>query len=454
MSKRVLVLLSALAIAASIAGAQAAPAPAPAAMAPAPAPGLVWSGTLYIGAETQSINQANPTFNMWDPVNGTPSRFNLQAKYDAGSYGLYLRLREDDTWAQGNNGKVLVRRLYGWMDAANGLVRLQAGRLGDYTWSTGSLGATGLMQVGEIDGPVGVQLQIKPISGLNFGAFLPFMQTSNTTPNFSADTGAGAAATATTIKESNVPANGTPFAAVADAFGNLLVAGSYVQKGLGDVEVGYQFFTASGALPGYTTSGNSFYATPVGSTPGSFPYFFFGAAYTGTPNLYACLESKFVNTNTGSFNYDYFDEEITYNMAPLNFTLWGEQNFWPSSASNNKVPVGQPTAGTQLHFKPIADYTMGIFDLGAFVNFETSSATGSTLMGYSGGPFVKMTTGKGTYTKVTGEFGSGDLLPPPADYPLYLYPGYYTASNQTPQWSSNPNSGFFWQLNWNFVFAF
>jgi hypothetical protein len=113
-----------------------------------------------------------------------------------------------------------------------------------------------------------------------------------------------------------------------------------------------------------------------------------------------------------------------------------------------------PTAGTQLHFKPIVDYTMGSFDFGVFANFETSSATGTTLMGYSGGPFVQMTVGKGTYMKLNAELGSGDLLPPAADFPVYGYPGNFGASTQTPMWSANPGAGFLWQVNCNFVFSF
>jgi hypothetical protein len=458
MLKRVLVLLAGLALAGSIAVAQAAP-------AAAPAPALVWSGNLSFGAETQTINNATPNLKLWDPANGTGSRLNFNAKYDAGSYGLFVNLREDDSWANVNNGKILVRRAYGWLDVANGLVRFQAGRLGDVSWATGSHGAGGQSLFGMVDGVVGAQVQIKPITGLMFGAFVPFLQTTNTNPAINI---APAGTPKNYVPNNNVPGNATPFANLYDAFNNLTIGATYNAKGLGDIEAGYQMFAPSGALPltpnsGYSTS-NAFYygalTPPYTANPAGIPHFFFGLAYTGTQNLYACLEAKIVTSGFANYNYSYFDEKVSYNMAPLNFTLWGEEQFWPSSAPN-QLPISitntqimYPTAGTQLHFKPIVDYTLGIFNFGAFVNFETSSETGSTLMGYSGGPYVKLTAGKGTYMKLTGEFGSGDLLPPAADFPIYTFPGNFTPSNQTPQWTTNPGSGFLWQVNCNFYFSF
>ena len=157
---------------------------------------MAFTGALYTGTIAQSINGSTPSLGIWDPVNQTRSRFNFQGTINGDIWGLNFRLREDDNWDQGlNNVKVTnstgtdkisipsapgFRRLYGWLEPLPGVIRVVVGRLSGYEWATGDAG--GFSTLGNLDGAVGAQLQIKPIDGLNFGAFLPFTYGTSSAP--------------------------------------------------------------------------------------------------------------------------------------------------------------------------------------------------------------------------------------------------------------------------------
>ncbi len=71
----------------------------------APAPALVFSGSLETGTIAQSYDAGTPQLGIYDQATQRKSVFNLNGTYNAGSYGLYFRIREDDNWDQGYGTK-------------------------------------------------------------------------------------------------------------------------------------------------------------------------------------------------------------------------------------------------------------------------------------------------------------------------------------------------------------
>jgi hypothetical protein len=401
--------------------------------APAAAPTMAFTGALYTGTIAQSINSSTPSLGIWDPVNQTKSRFNFQGTINGGTWGLNFRLREDDNWDQGitntaansgtgtNNISIPAapgfRRLYGWMEPLPGVIRVVVGRLSGYEWATGDAG--GFSTLGNLDGAVGAQLQIKPIDGLNFGAFLPFTYGTST--------------------------NLLPSMDVAEALTLVAFGAKYTMKGLGDIEAGYWM---AGSL-GFNTSNtgsSSFY---------QFPKAWFGLEYVGTPNLTALLESQFALSTTSAVNYSYLDEQASYQLDQIGLTLYAEQLIWDSSASGQN-------SGTFLGFRPVVDYTMGNVDVGAYAELayttNTTASYNNGQIGYSFGPFVKVTVAKNVYMRLQPEYGGGGVTPPINGAPLQDYPG----DNGSPAYQSGnglkagfaPLANPYWQVFLNFVVSF
>ncbi|HTP59730.1 MAG TPA: hypothetical protein VMM82_12490 [Spirochaetia bacterium] len=375
------------------------------------APAMVFTGTLYTGGIVQNFANGNTngitTMGIWDPVNQVKSRFNFQGTYNGAGFGLNFRLREDDNWQQMLDSNTPgLRRLYGWIDIAGGVVRVAAGRLAGYEWATGDAG--GFSTFGNLDGAVGMQLQIKPIDGLNFGVFVPLTYGAGTTYIPSED--------------------------ISEALDSVAFGAKYTLKGMGDIEGGYWL------APNYATTWNSsaFYSYPMG---------WFGAEYIGTPNLTTILETRIANSSNTSVNYEYFDEEVSYALDQLTMTLYAEQFIYAST-------------GAGLGFRPVVDYAMGILDIGAFaqITYVTSTTflnlSYSSQLGYSGGPFVKATFAKNVYMKLQGELGGGGVYPPTTGAPLQSWPGNIGATYQNlGNWQPLPGS-YFWQVYLNFVVSF
>ena len=396
----------------------------------APAPAMVFTGALYTGTIAQSYDSATATMGLWDPANQTGSRFNFQGTYNGSGFGLYFRLREDDNWDQGNsNAKANsgsgtsnlsipsapgFRRLYGYIDAANGMVRIAGGRLAGYEWATGDAG--GFNTLGGLDGAVGMQVQVKPMDGLNFGAFLPFTYGTSTIPD--------------------------KFLTLNEAVSFLAVGAKYTVKGVGDIEGGYW---GAAALNNSTTT------TSTNSTGSSnfysYPKAWFGAEYVGMPNLTAILESQYSLARIKDDNYSYLAETVMYQMDQLGLALYTEQQI--NSNSN---------LGAYLGFRPQVDYTIGMADVGMFVEFlyvtKDTGYNGST--GYSVGPFVKLTFAKNVYIKAYGEVGGGDVAGPVPGAPFVSYPGNLsTPGYQTAETAGfSPLAGNFWQAGLSFVVSF
>lgn len=398
---RKLLLLSALVLLATSAFAQAA--------APAAAPTMAFTGALYTGTIAQAIGSSTPTLGIWDPVNQTNSRFNFQGIVKADSWGLNFRLREDDNWQQGydaNNPS--FRRLYGWMEPIP-QIRVAVGRLSGYEWATGDAG--GFSTLGNLDGAVGAQLQIKPIDGLNFGAFVPFTYGTGSTY--------------------------VPGMTVSEALDFAAFGFKYTVKGLGDIEGGY--WLADNSLA--NTGSSSFY---------QYPKAWFGLEYVGTENLIALIESQFAISKISANNYAYFDEQVSYQMDQLGLTLYAEQLIYSTSA-----------AGAFFAFRPVVDYAVGNVDVGAYAEVvATTNDSYNGKLGYAFGPFVQVTVAKNVYMRLQPEYGGGDVTPPITGAPLADYPGdlgqpaYQNANGLGAVVPFAPLANSYWQVFLNFVVSF
>jgi hypothetical protein len=404
---RKLFLIGALVLIAAAAFAQAA--------APAAAPTMAFTGALYTGTIAQSINGSTPSLGIWDPVNQTKSRFNFQGTINGGTWGLNFRLREDDNWQQGLDSNTPgMRRLYGWLEPVPGLIRVVVGRLSGYEWATGDAG--GFSTLGNLDGAVGAQLQIKPIDGLNFGAFLPFTY--------------------------GVSGTYIPNLDLAEALNFMAFGVKYTMKGVGDIEAGYWLAVNGFAI---NTGSSAFY---------QFAKAWFGLEYVGTQNLVALLESQFALSSNSAVNYSYFDEQVSYQLDQLGLTLYAEQLIWNSSATS------ATNSGVFLGFRPVVDYTVGNVDVGAYAEIVyTTNTTGySGQVGYGFGPFVKLTVAKNVYMRLQPEYGGGNVTPPINGAPLQDYPGdngspaYQSANGLTQGWAPLANP--YWQVFLNFVVSF
>ena len=303
------------------------------------------------------------------------------------------------------------------MDAANGMVRVAAGRLSGYEWATGDAG--GFNTLGNLDGAVGMQLQIKPVDGLNFGAFLPFTYGTSTAPLFSSTD-------------------------IMDAVNFMAFGAKYTIKGLGDIEGGYWL-----------------------------------APKTGTFNTVEHRLFIFLRVSEGLVR-----RRVRRDAQPDGHprvavrALRGLQHELHVHRRDVPVPDGPARTrplhraaaqrhsnfGTYLGFRPTVDYTIGMVDIGVFaeITYVTGGnsfiggaayANSSGNLGYSGGPFVKVTFAKNVYLRLQGEFGGGNVTPPSPEAPFVSYPGNISSPYQESA-GFTPLSGSFWQANLNFVVSF
>jgi hypothetical protein len=340
-----------------------------AAFAQTPAtPTLTFSGSMDFGglATSKGLGGAASAWQLqsFDPVNSTQGRLNLNAKYDAGTYGWYIRAREQDGWTSGNSGTFTLRRAYAWVDLANGMVRVSAGRLNTQSWATGSFGGN-YEDIGGLDGAVGSTVEIKPIDGLNVGVYVPY----------------------------NYGVNKT-----SDNFGNLMRysqwSGAYKVAGLGDIEAGVTIGATHTDL--------------VGANNG---YAYIGAAYTGDKNLIANITLLNAYNNDSVYGFNFVSERVEYNFmdvlgAPVHASLISGQQLYNNS-----------DWGHDLFFMPQVDYTADIYNLGVQATIlsrsgsqmpsVTTSTSGLEKYGYEVDPFVKVAVAKGVSLKGYVGFTSG-----------------------------------------------
>ncbi|MGB9686790.1 MAG: hypothetical protein ACPLYX_09875 [Rectinema subterraneum] len=174
-----------------------------AAFAQAAAPALTFSGYLNTGFQYDTGSNLVKLFGF--DARKT-SRLRLNAAYTNGDFGVNFRYQSDDSATAPTVTQALV-----WGNLFNKMVTFKAGKLNDYTW------ATPYSVFGNFDGQTGVQVQLKPVAGLNFGVFVPL-----------------------------VAAGATP----ANTFKDMSIAGKYSAAGLADFVANLNLGTTANALYG------------------------------------------------------------------------------------------------------------------------------------------------------------------------------------------------------------
>jgi hypothetical protein len=137
----------------------------------APAPVLKWSGLLNTGFQ---YDNSTDSLYLYGQNAGKASRLRLNADYTNGDFGVHFRLQTDDATTTAFS----IKHALVWGNLFNNMATFKVGLLNDSTW------ATPYNSFGSLDGKKGVQLQVKPIKGLNVGAFMPLMplDTTKTVP--------------------------------------------------------------------------------------------------------------------------------------------------------------------------------------------------------------------------------------------------------------------------------
>jgi|GEM_PF-2102547 len=366
--------------------------------AAAPAPTLKLSGYLDTGLTYAKVGSADDAVAQWGNDSATNGRFQINGSYTNGDYGVNFRLRVQPSngfSASSSPNAVFLRRGYGWTNLFGGMAMIQAGKLGDYTWS----GANGNYwnSFGNFDGPVGIQLQIKPIDGLNFGIFVPVAQTS--APMTLSDTfGSSALGLNYTMKDTFNVQFGYQMMPDTKAGADTTSSSLYLAAGgeLSSATVAY--YDGAGVLVPGPLVANTVY-TKVVTTAGAVATknnssLWFGGQILAVPKLTLDFEgqvSALGASDKGSF---FVFENVAYDLAPLNVSMQMSQEMF--NASSDKA---------QLEFNPTVDYALSD-SINAGVTGDIAMKDSKT--GYDFGPYAKFVTNKNSFVKIGVSYAAGD----------------------------------------------
>lgn len=336
-------------------------------------PGLKFGG--YLDTGLMAINNGTTTNLIQQGEDSwTPSRLQLSGKYNAGNWGLALRLRVDasetagialGSYQFGNYyDHLYFRRAYGWIKGFDGKVKVQVGTLGDYTWASHNL-----LQFGSLDGDTGIQLQLMPIAGLNFGAFLPYPTYVGATPSSTS---------------------------ASDGFKQLAFGGIYKDRGLGYLTVGYSL----GNYQNYTAVVNK-----------NDPYFWLGLGYNGMPALTAKAEMLYeldtANNDNGLNNFFFVDQRVGYKLQSVRLTLWAGEQFNKNSSAAAGSSIFELTPQVAYH------YSSWVF--GGYLSYLNGNSSNSIAPGV----WATAVVAKGAKVTVGGEYDAGGLAPATFNTPWY-----------------------------------
>lgn len=278
--KKAIVLLLALAVLGSAAFAQE----------------LKFSGYLDTGVAYFDDGTNDPTIGLWGDDSGTTTRLNFQGAYTNQNVGATFRLRMQnvDTGspaATPAHSAVFVNRAWVWATMFDGMAKLQVGKLGDYTWS--SFGN----DFGNFDTATGLQLQIMPVAGLNFGFFLP--------------------------------ADGTVAqrALAEDAFGDIALGASYALDGIGAFRAGFDL-------------------SPIDDSNMAY----FSAKITAVEGFEFLFDAQLKDIGNDVTGYTYLYQGIDYTKDALNVGIDLEQTIYADDAQE-----------ILLAFAPYISYDLGMF---------------------------------------------------------------------------------------------
>lgn len=152
----------------------------------ADAPTFALSGAVKTGVlfQTGDTNE-DGSWKLYNDDAGKTSRLEIVGTYADADYGLKFRLRSDDFAAAPS-----VSYAYVWGDFLADMITFKAGAVDDGAWAT--KGDTGF----DVADGKGVQVQFKPIAGLNFGLKLDLVAANATTEQFIGETAVGLGYTA------------------------------------------------------------------------------------------------------------------------------------------------------------------------------------------------------------------------------------------------------------------
>jgi len=252
------------------------------------APVLKLSGYLNTGLSYSKTGSADDQVVQNGDDSATNGRFQINGAYANGDYGVNFRLRTQGDFTA--NPDVFTRRVYGWTKLAGGMVKVQAGRLGDYTWVAANAAYWNCF--GNIDGPTGVQVQVMPMDGLNAGIFLPVKTTAAT---------------------------------MSDTFKGMEIGAIYTAKDVFQVVGGY-----------------------LGSAVSKASSIYFGGSALMVPNLTADVEGELVKYADSTNGSTFVFEALYYQMDAIKVGVQMSQQLFNSSSIKSQIYLG-PEASYALN---------------------------------------------------------------------------------------------------------
>jgi hypothetical protein len=314
---------------------------------------LTWNGYIDNGA---LITSQGGTSNLtaYGTDSWTAGRIQLEGKYKADNYGWAFRLRNDGPWAKttDTSGDVIAagsglyfKRAWGWVDMLNGMVEVQAGRLGDYSISTNQW-----QSFGAFDGSTGILAKVMPVKGVTLGLFLPTWN------------------------------SGTATDTVSNAFGAMALGGSY--------------------------SSDMIYAAAGYDLGGKFAWL--GLSYSGMKDLTAYLESKDSFGATSSYYLDEYVDYAMGNMTVGTYAeqQFGGTNFLMHFSPQFTYTMDKVVLGLRGDFA--TDSVSTGYGVGAYAKLNVASSAWLTFgAGYDGGTAAPTNGSQTVFDPLYGPQSSG-----------------------------------------------
>ncbi|MCI1209313.1 MAG: hypothetical protein LKF96_07720 [Treponema sp.] len=124
-----------------------------------------FSGAVETGIQIQKSNYDGDDGNvqLWDDDSGSAGRFDLNGSYVNGNAGVEFKLRYDGYFDDATTDILAHSNLQGWLTLFDGKVKLVGGNLDTDAWKTDADDNF------TSENGAGMQIQIMPIEGLNFG---------------------------------------------------------------------------------------------------------------------------------------------------------------------------------------------------------------------------------------------------------------------------------------------
>jgi hypothetical protein len=123
---------------------------------------LKLSGALETGIKS-TFGDGSDKVEMWDDDSGTSGRFDINGNYTNGNGGVAFKLREQTTSASVLAEAPVVNFAQGWVDLFDNKATVMAGLLDNNAWKTDADSDY------TSENGTGIQVQIKPVAGLNVG---------------------------------------------------------------------------------------------------------------------------------------------------------------------------------------------------------------------------------------------------------------------------------------------